>query len=89
MSDRLLANLFAYFPNGIFTLSGTPTFQGVLWANKILSNGNVNWIVPSAGLMDVMTYMGFLPQNAISTTPNPILFDYVARSTNRFRWLSN
>jgi hypothetical protein len=84
-----LANAFAYFPNGIFTLSGTPTFQGVLWANKILSNGNVNWIVPSAGLMDVMTYMGFLPQNAISTTPNPILFDYVARATNRFRWLSN
>ena len=84
-----VANLFAYFPNGIFTLSGTPTFQGVLWANKILSNGNVNWIVPSAGLIDVMTYMGFLPQNAISTTPNPILFDYVARSTNRFRWLSN
>lgn len=79
--------LFAYFPNGTFTLAGTPTFYGVLWTNWIQSSGNVNWIVPSAGLRDVMQYMGFIPQEGIHMTRNPILFDYVARATNRFRWI--
>lgn len=82
-------NMFAYFPNAEITLNGNPTFRGVMWTNIIHSTGNVNWIVPGAGMREVMEYMGMLPQGAISPTSNPPMFDYVARATSRFRWLSN
>jgi hypothetical protein len=47
----------------------------------------VQWTVPGAGLSDVMVYMGLLPGSDTTTTRNPILFDAIARSSNRFRWI--
>jgi hypothetical protein len=82
--------MFAYFPNGNFTLAGNPKFEGVLWANKIESSGNVTWTVPSSGLLDVLDYMGFVPRAGYSPgSINWILFDYVARATHSFAWRSS
>ena len=81
--------MFAYFPNGNFTLSGNPQFEGVLWANTIQSSGNVTWTVPSAGLLDIHDYMGFVPKTATDTTPaskNWFLYDYTARAVTSFSW---
>jgi len=83
-------NMFAYFPNGNVQFYGNTFFEGVVWANTITATGSVRWIVPGAGLSDVMVYMGLLPGSSTSTTTNtsnPILFDYIARSSNRFRWV--
>ena len=81
-------NAFVYIPNGIANLSGNSSFKGVLWTNAIVSNGNVNWTVPGAGLRDVMEYMGLLSGRSMTPTANPLLFDYVARATSSFRWVN-
>lgn len=81
-------NAFVYIPNGIANLSGNSSFKGVLWTNAIVSNGNVNWTVPGAGLRDVMEYMGLLSGKSMTPTTNPLLFDYVARATSSFRWVN-
>lgn len=80
-------NMFAYFPNGKVEFYGNTFFEGVVWANTITATGSVQFVVPGAGLSDVMEYMGLMPGSDMSTRRNPILFDYVARSSNRFRWL--
>jgi hypothetical protein len=81
-------NAFVYIPNGVAVLSGNSSFKGVLWTNAIVSNGNVNWTVPGAGLRDVMDYMGLLSGKSMTPTANPLLFDYVARATSAFRWVN-
>lgn len=80
-------NMFAYFPNGTVEFYGNTFFEGVVWANTITATGSVQWTVPGAGLSDVMVYMGLLPGSDTTTTRNPILFDAIARSSNRFRWI--
>ena len=80
-------NMFVYFPNGNVEFYGNTFFEGVVWANTITATGSVKWTVPGAGLSDVMVYMGLLPGSDTTTARNPILFDAIARSSNRFRWV--
>jgi len=81
-------NAFLYIPNGVATLAGNASFQGVLWTNAITSVGNVSWVVPGSGLRDVMELMGLLGAPGQMPSGNPLLFDYVARATSSFRWLN-
>jgi hypothetical protein len=81
-------NAFAYIPNGEATLAGNTTFRGVLWTNKIVSLGNVSWVVPGSGVRDVLEVMGLLAAKGSMPTANPLLFDYVARATSGFRWIN-
>jgi hypothetical protein len=83
-----IINFFAYIPNGSVALNGNPTFAGVLWTNTINSSGNVNWIVPGAGMRDVMNYMGLMSDKTYMPVSNPILYDYVARATSQYRWVN-
>lgn len=81
-------NAFVYIPNGVATLAGNTSYLGVIWTNALISNGNVTWTVPGAGLRDVMEYMGLMSGRSFTPTSNPLLFDYVARATSGFRWLN-
>lgn len=81
-------NAFLYIPNGEATLAGNSTFQGVIWTNKIVSLGNVSWVVPGSGLRDSLELMGLLAAKGSMPTSNPLLFDYVARATSTFRWIN-
>jgi hypothetical protein len=60
----------------------------VLWTNKIVSRGNVSWVVPGSGVRDVLEVMGLLAAKGSMPTANPLLFDYVARATSGFRWIN-
>jgi hypothetical protein len=63
---------------------GNTFFEGVVWANTITATGTVRWIVPGAGLSDVMVYMGLLPGKRCAVTiapptfPDPITGNVVA-----------
>ncbi|MFM7268431.1 MAG: hypothetical protein ACKOZT_07575 [Cyanobium sp.] len=83
-----MLDAFVYILNGVATVAGNVTFQGVLWTNKIDSVGNVSWVVPGSGLRDVLEMMGLLAAQGQMPTANPLLFDYVARATSSFRWLN-
>ena len=81
-------DLLAWFPQGSVTISGGSVFSGVLWANKIVSNGGVTWTVPGSGVAQAMELAGYgVPADDATTTDgNPLVFDWVARAVERFRW---
>lgn len=80
--------LFAYFPQGSVTLAGDSEFEGLLWSNAISSLGNPTWIVPGSGVGSVFEYMDMIPSgNSETTTHNLVAYDFIARATNRYRWL--
>ena len=81
-------DLFAWFPQGSVTISGGAIYSGVLWANRITSNGSVTWVVPGSGVAQAMDLAGHgvPPDNATSSSSNPLLFDWVARAIEGFSW---
>lgn len=76
-------HLFAWFPRGTVTVAGASEYQGVIWANRITSNGGVAWTVPSASVISALQLARF----GLEGDLNPPLFDWVARSVRAFRWL--
>jgi hypothetical protein len=81
-------DLFAWFPNGTVTISGGSGYSGVLWANRVTSNGGVTWTVPGSGVAAALEQIGYgiSPDGISPTDRNPPVFDWVGRSTQRFRW---
>ena len=81
-------NLFAWFPQGTVTISGGSGYSGVLWANRITSNGSVAWVVPGSGVAQAMDLAGHgvPPDTATTSATNPLVFDWVARAIEGFRW---
>ena len=81
-------NLFAWFPQGTVTISGGSGYSGVLWANRITSNGSVAWVVPGSGVAQAMGLAGHgvPPDTAATSATNPLVFDWVARAIEGFRW---
>ena len=81
-------NLFAWFPQGTVTISGGSGYSGVLWANRITSNGSVAWVVPGSGVAQAMGLAGHgvPPDTATTSATNPLVFDWVARAVEGFRW---
>ena len=81
-------DLFAWFPQGVVTISGTTSYSGVLWANQITSSGSVTWVVPGSGVAQAMDLAGHgVPPNpATPSATNPLVFDWVARAIEGFRW---
>jgi len=81
--------LFSYFPEGAMQLNGTPTYEGVMWGKTVNAVGTANFVIPAAGLTSVFEMMGMIQRNDNGgPTPNGLLaFDFVARATNRYRWL--
>jgi hypothetical protein len=62
--------LFAYFRCGTMNIGGNGGYTGILWANKVVANGNVTFISPSDAINQVLT---------LTNWENPII-DWVARS---------
>lgn len=81
--------LFSYFPEGDMQLNGTPTYEGVMWGKTVNAVGTANFVIPAAGLTSVFQMMGMLLNNEAtgSTNYGLLAFDFVARATNRYRWL--
>ena len=81
--------LFSYFPEGEMQLNGTPTYEGVMWGKTVNAVGTANFVIPAAGLTSVFEMMGMLLNNERtgSTNYGLLAFDFVARATNRYRWL--
>jgi len=81
-------DLFAWFPQGTVTISGGSGYSGVLWANRITSNGSVTWVVPGSGAAQAMDLAGHgvPPDTTTTSTTNPLVFDWVARAIEGFRW---
>jgi hypothetical protein len=81
--------LFSYFPEGEMQLNGTPTYEGVMWGKTVNAVGTANFVIPAAGLTSVFEMMGMLLNNEStgSTNYGLLAFDFVARATNRYRWL--
>jgi hypothetical protein len=79
--------MFTYFPAGNVTLAGDSSYEGINWSNEITSNGNPTWIVPGSGLASVFALMDMLPSSGDSSSNSLIAYDFVARSTNRHRWI--
>lgn len=82
-------NAFVYFPNGQVSLAGTADISGIIWANTLSSSGSPTWTVPGSGVGSVLDLMGLLPDGSDITDKNPLLYDMVARSLNRTRWIAN
>ena len=83
------AGLFTYFPEGAMELNGTPTYEGVMWSKTINAGGNVKYVIPAAGLTAALNLIGVLRDNESSGSGsgNILYYDFIARSTNRQRWL--
>ena len=81
-------DLFAWFPQGTVTISGGSGYSGVLWANRITSNGSVTWVVPGSGAAQAMDLAGHgvPPDTTTTSNNNPLVFDWVARAIEGFRW---
>lgn len=80
--------LFAYFPQGDVSLYGNSAFEGLLWTNAVSSTGNPTWTVPGSGVGSVFEYMDMLPASDGGSASNSLIaFDFIARATNRYRWL--
>lgn len=81
-------DLFAWFPQGVVTITEGSGYSGVLWANQITSNGSVTWVVPGSGVAQAMDLAGHgVPPNpATPSATNPLVFDWVARAIEGFRW---
>jgi hypothetical protein len=47
-------SLFAYFKQGVVTIGGNAGYEGVLWANEVIANGNVNFDVPAGAVEAVL-----------------------------------
>jgi len=80
--------MFTYFPVGDMQLNGTPTYSGVMWGKTIDAVGTSNFVIPAAGLIAVYELMGMAlsDEDNGTTTYGFLYFDFVARSTNRYRW---
>lgn len=80
--------LFAYFPRGAVDLYGNSQFEGLLWTDDLTSTGNPTWTVPGSGLASVFESMGMLPATEEGSATSPLIaYDFIARATNRYRWL--
>ncbi|MFZ9270210.1 MAG: hypothetical protein ACO23C_03085 [Prochlorococcaceae cyanobacterium] len=80
--------LFAYFPQGDVELYGNSAFEGLLWTNAVSSTGNPTWTVPGSGVGSVFEYMDMLPTSDGGSASNSLIaYDFIARATNRYRWL--
>ena len=80
---------FVWFPQGNIDLRGTAGFTGVAWGNTVRAGGTVDFIVPGAGLGNVLDYTGFLDPtkpNGGGTFP---LIDFIARAVSNFKWSGN
>lgn len=81
--------VFAHFPVGTTQLVGNTKFEGVIWTNLLQAAGNPTWIIPGSGVAKAFEDYGLLSnQSGTSSRSNiPFPFDFIARATNRFRWL--
>lgn len=79
--------IFLWFPTATIDLRGTAGFTGVAWTNRINAVGTVPFIVPGAGLGNVLEFSGFADETGESESAYPFM-DFIARATNSFRWLS-
>lgn len=86
---------FNYFPYGNIELQGNADVEGVIWASNLQVGGSGDFIVPSSGVVDVFELMGINPgdNNDFSGSisgkaeePWQPKWDFVARSTRRFRF---
>ncbi|MFM7314637.1 MAG: hypothetical protein ACKO0M_16005 [Cyanobium sp.] len=78
-------HLIAWFPKGEISVSGgaaDPAYSGVIWANRITSNGGVTWEIPSDAVTSALKLAGF----GLEKDLNPPFFDWVARSVHSFSW---
>ncbi len=75
--------LFAYFPNGDVTIGGNGSFEGVMWVDRLGSNGNITFTIPGSGLADVLDLMGI---GGLAPTQEFPLVDYVTRATKSLRF---
>lgn len=62
--------IFAYFRCGTVNIGGNGGYTGILWANKVVANGNVTFVSPSDAVSQVLN---------LTNWENPIV-DWVARS---------
>ena len=81
--------LFSYFPEGEMQLNGTPTYEGVMWGKTVNAVGTANFVIPADGLTSAFEMMGMIlsDQASGSTNYGLLAFDFIARATNRYRWL--
>lgn len=81
--------MFSYFPEGALELNGTPTYEGVMWAKTVNAVGTSNFVIPASGLTSVFQMMGLILNDEASgsTSFGTIGYDFIARATNRYRWL--
>ncbi|MCP9856808.1 hypothetical protein [Synechococcus sp. Cruz-7E5] len=81
---------FLYFPLGNFTFNGGggtgDQFNGVLWANVIQGNGNVQINVPGSGVNAILSQYGVVDSSGTGVD-EPLLWDYVTRAVRSFRLL--
>ncbi|QPN64740.1 hypothetical protein [Synechococcus sp. CBW1004] len=77
-------NLFAWFPNGTVTISGSSSYEGVVWANEIISNGGVDWTIPSGDVQNVLSLAGFEAQGVL--TPPLSSTGWLARCVPSAGW---
>lgn len=75
--------LFAYFPNGDVTIGGNGSFEGVMWVDRLGSNGNITFTIPRSGLAEVLDLMGI---GGLAPTQEFPLVDYVTRATKSLRF---
>lgn len=62
--------IFAYFRCGTVNIGGNGGYTGILWANKVVANGNVTFVSPSDAVSQALN---------LTNWENPIV-DWVARS---------
>ncbi len=81
---------FLYFPIGSITFNGGggtgDQFNGVLWANAIQGNGNVQINVPGSGVNAILSQYGVVDSSGTGKD-EPLLWDYVTRAVRSFRLL--
>jgi hypothetical protein len=60
-----------------------------MWGKTVNAVGTANFVIPAAGLSSAFEMMGMIlrDQNSGSTNAGLLAFDFIARATNRYRWL--
>lgn len=81
---------FLHFPLGNFTFNGggkdADQFNGVLWANQVQGNGNVEINIPGSGVSAILSQYGVLDGSGTGKD-KPLIWDYVTRAVRSFRLL--
>ena len=76
-------SFFVYFRNGTISVTGTANAEGALWSNRLDLTGNFRVAAPPTGCTS--SSGAFCSLIGGGTSPEEILFDWVARSTSQAR----